>query len=75
MILTAMTDTRVNPYLHSLKFTAALQSNQKGDAPILLRAEIGAGHGSGKTIEQQIEETTDALGFTLYNFGVLDIKK
>jgi prolyl oligopeptidase len=75
MILTAMTDTRVNPYLHSLKFTAALQSNQKGDKPILLRAEIGAGHGSGKTIEQQIEETTDVLGFTLYNLGVIDLKK
>jgi prolyl oligopeptidase len=75
MIITAMTDTRVNPYLHSLKFTAALQSNQKGDKPILLRAENGAGHGSGKTIEQQIEETTDVLGFTLYNFGVTDIKK
>ena len=62
LITTADHDDRVVP-AHSFKFAAALQHAQAGGAPVLLRLDMRAGHGSGKPMSKQIEEAADELAF------------
>ena len=62
LITTADHDDRVVP-AHSFKFAAALQYAQAGAAPVLIRIETRAGHGSGKPTSKQIEEAVDELSF------------
>ncbi|HVE79183.1 MAG TPA: prolyl oligopeptidase family serine peptidase [Gemmatimonadaceae bacterium] len=69
LITTADHDDRVVP-AHSLKFAAALQRAQEGDAPILLRVETRAGHGAGKPTTKQIDEAADRLTFLVRALGV-----
>jgi prolyl oligopeptidase len=69
LITTADTDDRVVP-MHSFKFGAAMQRAQGGDAPILLRIESRAGHGSGTPISKQIEFTADRWAFLAKTLGM-----
>ncbi len=69
MIMTADHDDRVVP-AHSFKFGAALQSNQQGKNPIIIRIDRKAGHGAGKPTEKQIEEVADKLAFLIFNLGM-----
>ena len=62
MITTADHDDRVVPG-HSFKFAAALQANQSGPAPVLIRIETKAGHGAGKPTAKIIEEVADQWAF------------
>jgi len=62
LVLTADTDDRVVPG-HSFKFLAAMQAAQAGDAPILGRIEISAGHGAGKPLSKALDEDADILAF------------
>jgi prolyl oligopeptidase len=62
MVTTADHDDRVVPG-HSFKFAARLQAAQAGDAPVIIRVETKAGHGSGKPTSKQIEEIADRWGF------------
>ncbi|QDU55976.1 prolyl oligopeptidase family serine peptidase [Aeoliella mucimassa] len=62
MVTTADTDDRVVP-MHSFKFAAALQNAQAGEAPILLRVELKAGHGAGTPISKHIEQAADMWAF------------
>jgi prolyl oligopeptidase len=64
LITTADTDDRVVP-AHSFKFAAALQANQLGEAPVLIRIETRAGHGAGKPTAKQIEEAADEWAFLI----------
>jgi prolyl oligopeptidase len=69
LVATADTDDRVVP-MHSFKFAAMLQSCQAGDAPVLLRVEMEAGHGSGRPTSKAIEEATDRCTFLIKNLDV-----
>jgi prolyl oligopeptidase len=69
LIVTADHDVRVAP-LHSYKFAAALQAAQGGDAPILLRVDTKTGHGTGPTLTQKIDQTTEMLAFFARNLGL-----
>ncbi len=69
LITTADHDDRVVP-AHSYKFAAALQAAQGGDAPILLSVETSAGHGGGKPISKQVDESADWLAFLVKTLGV-----
>lgn len=69
MITTADHDDRVVP-AHSFKFAATMQKNQKGTNPILIRIETKAGHGSGRSTQQLIQEVTDMWSFMFYNIGL-----
>lgn len=69
LVTTADTDDRVVPG-HSFKYAARLQASQAGDAPVLIRIETRAGHGSGKPTSKQIEETTDQWAFLVKNLGM-----
>lgn len=71
LITTADTDDRVVP-LHAMKYAAAMQEAQKGDAPILLRIEKDAGHGLGKPVSKIIDEHADIYSF-LYTHLDMDV--
>ena len=62
LVTTADHDDRVVPG-HSFKFAATLQSCQSGAAPILIRVDTDAGHGSGKPVGKLIDERADVLTF------------
>jgi prolyl oligopeptidase len=69
LVTTADTDDRVVP-MHSFKFAAQLQHCQAGDAPVLLRVESHAGHGSpGRPTAKLIEEATDRMAFLVKVLG------
>lgn len=69
LLTTGDHDDRVVPG-HTLKFAAALQAAQQGDAPILLRVDTDAGHGEGKPVSKQIDEHADILAFLEIALGV-----
>lgn len=71
MVITADTDDRVVPS-HSFKFAAELQRAQAGPAPILLRVETRAGHGSGTPTSKRIEEAADLWAFLMANLETGD---
>jgi prolyl oligopeptidase len=72
LVYTADHDDRVVP-AHSYKFIANLQANQQGDAPVLIRIDVDAGHGAGKPIAKLIDEWADIWAFTLWNMGIKKI--
>lgn len=69
LVTTADHDDRVVP-AHSFKFAARLQECQKGSAPTLIRIDKNAGHGGGKPLSKQLDETADIYSFILYNMGL-----
>jgi prolyl oligopeptidase len=69
LITTGDHDDRVFP-AHSFKFAAALQHAQAGDAPILLRVDIKAGHGAGKPTAKLIDEVADRYAFLVATLGM-----
>lgn len=69
LISTADHDDRVFP-AHSFKFAATMQAAQAGDAPVLLRVDVRAGHGGGKPITKVIEDYADSYAFLLKNLGL-----
>src|ERR1019366_5681690 len=73
LLMTGDTDTRVDP-MHAKKMAALMQAEAKNGAcqqkPILLRIETKAGHGQGKHVTKQIEESTDMYSFLFWQLGV-----
>ena len=69
LITTADHDDRVVP-AHSFKFAATLQDCQGGTAPVLIRIDSKAGHGSGKPLAKQLEEQADIYGFIMKHLGM-----
>ncbi len=70
MVTTGDHDDRVVP-AHSFKFAAELQEKQTGSNPTLIRIDINAGHGAGKSVAATIQENVDIQAFTLFNMGVV----
>ena len=68
MVTTGDHDDRVVP-AHSFKFAAELQEKQAGANPTLIRIDINAGHGAGKSVAATIQENVDIQAFTLFNMG------
>jgi prolyl oligopeptidase len=74
MVTTGDHDDRVVP-AHSFKFAAELQEKQTGSNPTLIRIDINAGHGAGKSVAATIQENVDIQAFTLYNMGIAALPK
>ena len=74
MIITSDHDDRVVP-AHSFKFGAELQEKQSCNNPALIRIEVNAGHGAGRSTDQVIGENTDLMSFALYEMGIKELKK
>lgn len=70
LITTGDHDDRVVP-AHSFKFAATLQEVQQGDAPVLIRIETNAGHGSGKPMDKVIAEIADKWAFMFHAMGLM----
>lgn len=64
LILTADHDDRVFP-AHSFKYTATMQADQAGPAPILLRVGHNSGHGGGMPISKFLSLYADLYAFYL----------
>lgn len=62
MFMTGDSDTRVDP-LHARKMAALMQAANGGDRPILLHYETQAGHSSGVSIVQEVNDKADELAF------------
>ncbi|MDX6181222.1 prolyl oligopeptidase family serine peptidase [Flavobacterium sp. Fl-77] len=74
MVTTGDHDDRVVP-AHSFKFAAELQEKQEGEHPVLIRIDVKAGHGAGKSVAATIQENVDIQAFTLYNMGFKALPK
>jgi prolyl oligopeptidase len=68
MVTTGDHDDRVVP-AHSFKFAAELQEKQAGTNPVLIRIDVKAGHGAGKSTAATIQENVDIQAFTLFSMG------
>jgi prolyl oligopeptidase len=73
LVTTGDHDDRVVP-AHSFKFAAELQDKQVGSNPVLIRIDVNAGHGAGKSVAATIQENVDMQVFTLYNMGIKNLK-
>ncbi|WP_181307310.1 prolyl oligopeptidase family protein [Rufibacter sp. XAAS-G3-1] len=69
LVTTADHDDRVVP-AHSFKYIATLQEKGAPGNPYLIRVDVKAGHGAGKSTTAQIAEAADTWAFTFYNMGV-----
>ncbi len=71
LLTTGEQDSRVDP-LHARKMAAQLQhaTNCGDERPILLRAEMQAGHGQGKPLHKRVAEAADEWGFLGWQLGV-----
>ena len=74
MVTTGDHDDRVVP-AHSFKFAAELQEKQSGSNPVLIRIDVKAGHGAGKSVAATIQESADIQAFTLYSMGFRALPK
>jgi prolyl oligopeptidase len=73
LVTTGDHDDRVVP-AHSFKFAAELQAKQSGENPVMIRIEVNAGHGAGKSVAATIQENVDMQAFTLFNMGIKELK-
>ncbi len=69
LFMTGENDPRVDP-MQSRKMTARLQQATAAGTPILLRTSANAGHGSGNSLTEQIEQSVDLYAFL---FSHLDV--
>ncbi|MEN2414267.1 prolyl oligopeptidase family serine peptidase [Flavobacterium mesophilum] len=74
IVTTGDHDDRVVP-AHSFKFASELQEKQAGENPVLIRIDVKAGHGAGKSVAATIQENVDIQAFTLYNMGFTALPK
>ncbi len=68
LILTADRDDRVVP-MHAHKFAATLQHEVPDGNPFLLRFELKAGHGFGKSTSKLIDEAADVHAFLSHHLA------
>ena len=69
LALAGLTDPRVT-YWEPAKWVAKLRANQQGDSPILLKTNMGAGHGGAAGRFQRLEEIAVEYAFALKTTGI-----
>lgn len=69
MVTTADHDDRVVP-AHSFKFISHLQKKHAGDMPVLIRVDVNAGHGAGKSTSKYLDEIADMYSYAFFNMNV-----
>ncbi|MBL7997659.1 MAG: S9 family peptidase [Candidatus Kapabacteria bacterium] len=70
MLVTAgANDVRVDP-LHAKKFVARAQSNPAQKNPVMLHIDYDSGHGSGKSLQQAIDDLIFTWNFTMGELGM-----
>ncbi len=69
LFVTGENDPRVDP-MQSRKMTARLQAATASAEPIMLRTSANAGHGSGHSLSEQIEQSVDIFAFLFDQLNV-----
>jgi prolyl oligopeptidase len=69
MVKAGENDARVDP-LHAKKFAAALQNNPGQTNPVYLYVDFESGHGSGQSVEQQVESIELEWRFLMNDLGM-----
>lgn len=69
LVTTADHDDRVVP-AHSFKYISTLQEKGAGPNPYLIRVDVNAGHGAGKSTSLLINEAADVWSFIYYNMEI-----
>ncbi len=69
LVRTGLHDIRVDP-MHARKFVARLQGNAAQRHPVLLYADRSSGHGSGKSVPDQILESTREWTWIFHHLGL-----
>ncbi len=70
LVTTGDGDDRVVP-AHSLKWVAAMQAaNPDEGGPVLLRYDLGTGHGAGKPLVKALEEQAEIYAFFAKSLGM-----
>jgi prolyl oligopeptidase len=69
LIKAGESDGRVDP-CHARKFAAEMQAVNVGDNPILLWIERKAGHGQGKPISKQLDDSADNWAFLFWQLQI-----
>ncbi|MEM7808434.1 MAG: prolyl oligopeptidase family serine peptidase [Planctomycetota bacterium] len=70
LVTTGDGDDRVVP-AHSLKWVAAMQAaNPDAAGPVLLRYDVGTGHGAGKPLAKALEELAETYAFFAEALGM-----
>jgi oligopeptidase B len=71
LVQTSLNDSQV-PYWEGAKFAAKLRAIKTGDAPVLLRTNMGAGHGGASGRYDALRETAFTYSFVLWQMGLAD---
>ena len=69
LFMTGENDPRVDP-MQSRKMTARLQEATTAASSVLLRTSANAGHGSGNSLNEQIEQSVDLYSFIFSHLQV-----
>ena len=71
LVQTSLNDSQV-PYWEGAKFAAKLRALKTGDAPVLLRTNMGAGHGGASGRYDALREAAFTYSFVLWQMGLAD---
>lgn len=74
MVTCGLNDPRVT-YWEPAKWVAKLRELKKGDAPIVFKTNMGAGHFGQSGRYQHLEEQAEEYSFILKTFGLTDSEK
>ena len=69
LVIAGEYDSRVDP-LHAKKFAARVQNNPGQVSPFLLYMDFDAGHGTGKTTQQRIDDYEYQMRFVMNVLGM-----
>jgi prolyl oligopeptidase len=69
LFMSGQNDGRVDP-MQSRKMTAALQTANTSDKPVILRTSATTGHGAGTPLRESIYEQVDRLAFIFDSLGM-----
>ncbi len=71
LVTTGLHDSQVQ-YFEPAKWVAKLRATKTGDAPLLLKTEMEAGHGGSSARTKRYEETAFNYAFLLDQLGISD---
>lgn len=69
LVQVSLNDSQV-PYWEGAKFAAKVRSTSTGGAPVLLKTNLGAGHGGASGRYDALRETAFTYAFVLWQWGV-----
>jgi oligopeptidase B len=71
LAMAGLTDPRVT-YWEPAKWIARLRATMRGDGPVLLRTNMGAGHGGASGRFSRLDEVAIAYAFALWSVGLAE---